>query len=198
MQTKPQFSESRQLLTTALITIAAIVVIGAGVWLLGLHHSSHPSTPADLMRWLAYGGCAAVVIVVLVIVLQGIHEIRTTRRVVAESLQGRPPVTDEEFGRQFYTPDTALVAVRLRRLLAENLDCDLSGLIPSDDFARWLELFPGIDSAADCFFEEMAIEFQLSRKAPWPDRFESFDALVKFVVQHSQHKVNARSMVVGG
>jgi hypothetical protein len=59
-------------------------------------------------------------------------------------------------------------------------------MIPSDDFEKWLYLFPGPDSAADTFFEDLAIEFQLGRDCPWPEHFESFDALVKFVWQYSR------------
>jgi hypothetical protein len=59
-------------------------------------------------------------------------------------------------------------------------------MIPSDDCERWLYLFPGPDSAADSFFEEMAIEFQLIRDCPWPERFGSFDALVRFLAEHAR------------
>jgi hypothetical protein len=69
--------------------------------------------------------------------------------------------------------------------LADNLGCELSGMIPTDDFETWLYLFPGPDSAADSFFEGLAIEYQLTRDCPWPERFGSFDALVKFVAEHA-------------
>lgn len=93
---------------------------------------------------------------------------------------GRPPLSDEEFGNRFYDPSLAPVASRLCRLLAENLECDLAGLIPTDDFERWLARSSDPDSAADTFFEEVAIEFRLTR---WPDGFGSFDALVRFVAE---------------
>ena len=121
----------------------------------------------------------------LVVLLHSIHEEHVINRTVAESLRGRPPLTDEEFGRCHYANDVAPLAAKLRRLLADNLGCDLSGMIPSDDFEKCLYLFPGPDSAADSFFEELAIEFQLTRDCPWPERFGSFDALVNFVAQHA-------------
>jgi hypothetical protein len=121
----------------------------------------------------------------LVILLHSIHEEQVINRTVVESLRGRPPRTDEEFGRRHYANDLAPLAAKLRRLLADNLGCDVSGMIPSDDFEKWLYLFPGPDSAADCFFGELAIEYQLTRNCPWPERFGSFDALVKFVAQHT-------------
>ena len=64
-------------------------------------------------------------------------------------------------------------------------ECDLAGMTPADNFEQWLNLFPGPDSAADAFFEAVAIEFQLRRDCPWPERFGSFDALVSFVTQHA-------------
>jgi hypothetical protein len=120
-----------------------------------------------------------------VVILHEIHESRRIHQVVAEALQGRTPLTDEEFGSRFYDPAIAPVASRLRRLLAEHLACDLAGMIPTDDFENWLALSSGPDSAADGFFEELAIEFQLHRDCPWPKRFDSFEALVKFVSENT-------------
>lgn len=132
-----------------------------------------------------YWGLAAFGVVVAAVILHDIHETRRIRRAVAEALRSREPLTDEEFGRHFYEPSVAPVASRLRRLLGEHLDCDLTGLIPADDFMRWLDLSSGPDSAADGFFEELATEFQLTRDCPWPDRFVSFDALVRFVAEQA-------------
>jgi len=188
MNSKPRSQASKGLTWGALVALLAIAVIGAAVWWL-------IRTPG-LQGWPAFWGFGALGVVVAMVILHGIYETRRIRRAVAEALRGRLPLTDEEFGSRFYEPEVAQVAARLRRLLAENLDSDLGGMIPADDFENWLALSSGPDSAADTFFEELAIEFQLSRKAPWPDRFESFDALVKFVGQHSQRKNNAPSMVV--
>jgi hypothetical protein len=127
----------------------------------------------------------AAVIVVVMVILHGIHETRATRRVVADALEGRVRMTDEEFGSRFYEPAIAPVAARLRHLLADNLECDLAGLTPPDCFEDWLELFPGPDSAADSFFETVAIEFHLTRDCPWPGRFGSFDSLVRFVAEQA-------------
>ncbi len=184
MNATGQPQESRKLGWTAVVIIAAIVVF-AGLCLLGLFLHSISFPPADTMHWVAYCGIGAVAVVVLVVILHGIHETRATRRFVAEALRDRPRLTDEGFGQRFYEPDLALLAARLRCLLAENLECDLGGMTPADDFEAWLNLFPGPDSAADSFFEQLATEFQLSRDCPWPERFGSFDALVKFVSQHA-------------
>ena len=35
------------------------------------------------------------------------------------------------------------------------------------------------------FASDLAIEFQLSPDCPWPDRFGSLDALVRFVAEHA-------------
>ncbi len=135
------------------------------------------------MFWTILGG---VCFLVLVVIVHGLHEQRVTRRAVAGALHGRALTTDQEFARLFDTLEMGQIAARVRRLLADNLSCDLSGLIPGDDFEKWLSLFPGLDSAVDSFFEEPASEFQLTRECPWPERFGSFDALVRFVAAHAQ------------
>jgi hypothetical protein len=163
------------------VTIA-IVMLGAGVSLLGRPLFADFTMPGGFVLWVTLG---AMGVTVLAVVVHSFHEESVTRRAVASALQGRAVTTHEEFARRFYTPTTGPIAARVRLLLAANLRCDLSGMIPSDDFEKWLHLFPGPDSAADAFFEELAIEFQLRRDCPWPERFGSFDALVRFVAEHA-------------
>jgi hypothetical protein len=124
-------------------------------------------------------------IVVALFILHGVLECRRIRRLVSEALRDRPPLTDEAFGERFFEPTIAPLAARLRQLLADNLECDLAGMVPTDNFESWLALSSGPDSAADCFFEELAIEFKVPVSAPWPERFESFDALVRFVTENA-------------
>ena len=162
----------------AMVTIAAILVVGAGMWLIGRHLSANGPWPA-----LSFGGLIAVM--TLVILVHSIHEEHVIKRNVADALQGRAPLTDAEFGSRYYANDLAPLAAQLRRMLADNLGCDLSGMIPSDDCEKWLYLSSGPDSAADSFFEELAIQFQLTRDCPWPERFGTFDALVRFVAGHA-------------
>jgi hypothetical protein len=181
---KAPTQESAKSSWTAVVAISALVVI-PGLWLLARWLDAPSHTPADRMRWVALAGLAATGIVVVRVLAQGIHENRAIRLVVAEDLRGRPPMTNEAFGRRFYEPSIAPVATQLRRLLAEDLESDLAGMIPTDDFEKWLYLFPGPDSAADTFFGELAVEFQLRRDCPWPERFGSFDALVKFVTENA-------------
>jgi len=165
------------LLWTVLGALLAVGIIGVAVWRI-------IRTP-NLWGWPAVWGFGGLGIVVAVVILHGVYETRRIRRVVAEALRGRPPLTDEEFGSRFYEPAIAPVAARLRHLLADNLECDLAGMTPRDCFEEWLELFPGPDSAADSFFEAVAIEFHLTRDCPWPERFGSFDSLVRFVAEHA-------------
>jgi hypothetical protein len=157
------------LVLVAIIGVAAgLIVRTPGVW-----------------GWPALWGFGGLGLVVGLIILQGVFEARRIRRVVGEALRGRPPLTDEEFGVRFFDPTIAPIAARVRRLLAENLECELAGMVPSDDFESWLQLSSGPDSAADTFFEELAIDFELRRDCPWPDRFGSFDALVRFVAANT-------------
>ncbi len=178
MKPEPPSRESKGLTWGALGALLAVVVIGVAVWRL-------IRTP-DLLSWPAVWGFGVLGIVVAVVILHDIYESRRIRRVVMEALRGRPPLTDEEFGTRFYDPAIAPVASRVRRLLAEHLECDLAGMIPTDDFEDWLRLSSGPDSAADSFFEELATEFQLHRDCPWPNRFDSFATLVEFVNENTR------------
>lgn len=171
---------------TAAVTIAAIALILAGAWLFAQRISANTSAPGGQFRWTPLCISGLIVGLLVVILLHFIREEHVLRRTVADALHGRERLTDEEFGKRHYPTDLAPLAAQLRCILAENLGCDLSGMIPSDDCERWLYLFPGPDSAADSFFEEMAIEFQLTRDCPRPERFGSFDALVRFLAEHAR------------
>lgn len=168
------------------VTIAAIAVIGAGAWLFGRHPSLNSPAPSVQISWLPWGIGGLILGVLVVILLHSIHEEHVLSRTVADALRGRDPLTDEDFGARYYANDLAPLAAQLRRMLADHLGCELSGMIPSDDFEKWLALSSGPDSAADSFFEELAIEFRLTRECPWPERFGSFDALVRFVTENAQ------------
>lgn len=158
------------------VVLVLVAIIAVEAWLI-------VRTPG-LWGWPALLG-GGFVIVMGLIILQAVFEERRIRRVVGEALSGRPPLTHEEFGVRFFDPAIAPIAARLRRMLAEGMDCDLAGMVPTDDFEQWLDLSSGPDSAADMFFEQLAIEFELRRDCPWPDRFGSFDALVRFVDEHA-------------
>jgi hypothetical protein len=153
--------------------LLAVAIIGVAAWWL-------VRTP-DVWGWPARWGFGALGIVVALVILHGVLESRRIRRIVSEALRDRLPLTDVEFGVCYFAPAIAPLATRLRQLLAENLECDLAGMIPTDDFESWLALSSGPDSAADCFFEALAIECQLPVGAPWPERFGSFKALVQWV-----------------
>jgi hypothetical protein len=156
----------------AAVAIAAVLVVATAAWF----------CPA---RWLVWALGGLFVVMMLAVLLHSIHEEHVISRAVVHALQGRDRLTDEEFGGHYYASDLAPLAARLRRMLADNLGCDLSGMIPPDDFEQWLYLSSGPDSAADSFFEELAIEFQLTRDCPWPERFGTFDALVRFLAEHA-------------
>jgi hypothetical protein len=183
MKTKTREARSRS--RSVLGVFAMIIVLCAGVWVFGRHFFANSSS--RLIQFesapVCFGGLFVGVMVV--ILLHSIHEENVTRRTVANALRGRNLSTDEEFGKRSYENDLAQLAAQLRRLLADNLGCDLSGMVPSDDFEKWLYLFPGPDSAADSFFEELAIKYQLTRDCPWPERFGSFDGLIRFVAEYA-------------
>jgi Na+/melibiose symporter-like transporter len=109
MNQKPATQGFRRFASKATLTIAAILIIGAGVWLGGRHLSANG-------RWLPLSFGGLVVVMFLVIVVHSVHEEHVIKRTVAQALQGRDPFRDEDFGKRFYAKDLSGLAAQLRRL----------------------------------------------------------------------------------
>src|ERR1700733_9119627 len=48
--------------------------------------------------------------------------------------RGRPSLTEKEFGEKYFPPDRAEIAARLRKILLQYVDVDLSRMQPDDRF----------------------------------------------------------------
>jgi hypothetical protein len=102
----------RRYAVMAAVVIAVVLVIAAAAWF----------CPTRWLVW-AFGGLF--VVMMLVILLHSVHEEHVISRAVADALHGRDPLMDEEFGRRYYANDLAPLAAQVRRMLADNLGCDL-------------------------------------------------------------------------
>jgi hypothetical protein len=61
-----------------------------------------------------------------------ILQTRSEKRRALRHMQGRKPIPDDDFGRQFFPPHCAQVASRLRQILSRHVALDLSRLHPGD------------------------------------------------------------------
>ena len=67
-----------------------------------------------------------------------IHELAIRRR-VRKRLSTRPPLSPEQFAQQFY-PEHAAIAARVREILQNEIEVDISGARPTDSFLDDLEM----------------------------------------------------------
>src|SRR5688572_25153022 len=113
---------------------------------------------------------------------------RLRKRRTVKSLAARSQNTDEQFARAYFPdPKQADIAVRARRVLAENLKMPVEGLRPTDrlndDLGAELEINP------DLFWEleaEFAIKIDVENFETFEktlQRLVTFEDLVKFLEQ---------------
>ena len=108
-----------------------------------------------------------------------------------EARAHREPLTEEQFGERFFTPDQARLAARLRRIAAEQLDKDLNHLHPDDALAQ--TLFDASDSLASvellmAIEEEFGIELDEATAV----KIETFRDLVNSVAAQQPFLVKWR------
>jgi len=84
------------------------------------------------------------------------------KRRALRHMEGRQPLTDVEFGKQFFPPDRADIAARLRQIMARHIAVDLSRLHPDDLIVDDLRM-DSLDSLATVeFLIEIEKEFGIS------------------------------------
>lgn len=106
---------------------------------------------------------------------------RSVRRIVARRFRDRQPRTPEEFGRHYFSPDTSLVAMRLREILARHIEVDLSRLSPNDRFIEDLEMVE-LDSLSTVNFKvDIEREFGITIPDPDAEKLKAFRDVVAYV-----------------
>lgn len=105
---------------------------------------------------------------------------RTVQRRVLKRMQARPSRTAEEFGRDFFPPETAPVAARVREILGRHLTVDLSRLNPKDTFVD-LEMAELDSMATVGFVLDLEREFGIEIPNRDAERMKSFRDVVQYV-----------------
>lgn len=114
------------------------------------------------------------------------------KRQIARTLAGRNQNDDDEFRKLFLKPTLADIAVRARRILADNLKMSLRGLVPSDrlkeDLNAELAMNPHL-------FWELEKEFEIKTHVEDLEMHEkTLSKLVTFqdLVEYVEYRITAR------
>ena len=120
------------------------------------------------------GGCVAL------LVLSDWSEKRRALR----HMQGRSPMSDEEFGRRFFSPGRAEIAARLRQLLSSHIPVDLTRLDPDDKLVQDIRM-DSLDSLATAeFIIEVEKHFGISIPDSTAEQMRTLRDVVDYVAVH--------------
>jgi acyl carrier protein len=112
------------------------------------------------------------------------------RQRVHAHLAGRVALSEKEFGRQYFTPERAEIAAKLRQILSRHVDVDLSQMQPDDRFIEDLRM-DDFDSMSTV---EYVIEIEEEFKIKIPDsvaqKLTTFQSLVDYVADAVKLKAN--------
>jgi acyl carrier protein len=94
----------------------------------------------QLPRWIAWIG---LLLLAAILAILGWKEAKAVHRRVDAFLACRESLADDEFGRRFFTPREADIAIRVRRILRPYLHCNVERLHPDDRLVDDLGLGAG-------------------------------------------------------
>ena len=92
-----------------------------------------------------------VLLLVLVLALWAYADSTKRSNRLERAFAGRSPLTDEEFFENYFAAADVdrEVPAKVRKILSEELDADLSRIAPDDDFTRNLQFLLAFDSLSD-------------------------------------------------
>jgi acyl carrier protein len=113
-----------------------------------------------------------------------ILQARSERRRALRHMQGRKPLPDDDFGRQFFPPHHAEIAARLRRILSRHIALDLSRLHPDDKLVEDLRM-DSLDSMSTVeFIVDVEKEFRIVIPDAEAEQMHSLRDVVEHVATH--------------
>jgi acyl carrier protein len=98
-------------------------------------------------------------------------------------MAGRPALSETEFGKRYFTSDKAEIAAKLRIILRDHLDVDLSQMQPLDRFVEDLRM-DALDSMSTVEFV-IDVEQKFGIKIPdsAAEKMRTFQEVVDYVVE---------------
>ncbi len=103
-------------------------------------------------------------------------------------MAGRPSLTEQEFGLRYFSSDRAEIAAKLRKILTDLMDVDLSGMNPSDRFIEDLRM-DDLDSMSTVeFVIEIEKEFGIKVPNSAAEKMLTFQSVVNYVAEALKDK----------
>lgn len=113
-----------------------------------------------------------------------ILQTRSERRRALRHMRGRKPLSDHDFGQQFFPAHRADVAARLRQILSRHIDLDLSRLHPDDKLVQDIRM-DSLDSMSTVeFVNDVENEFGVVIPDATAQQMRSLRDVVDYVVTH--------------
>jgi len=104
-------------------------------------------------------------------------------------MEGREPLSDADFGRQFFSPQQAEIAAKLRVIMARHIPVDLSRLNPDDRIVADIRM-DALDSMATVeFILEIEKEFGISIPDTAAETMRTLRDVAQFVSQAKKDTV---------
>ena len=109
---------------------------------------------------------------------------RSEKRRALRHMQGRKPLQDDYFGREFFPPHRAEVAARLRQTLSRHVALDLSRLHPDDKLVEDIRM-DSLDSMSTVeFIADVEREFGVVIPDAEAQQMRSLRDVVEYVTTH--------------
>jgi acyl carrier protein len=106
------------------------------------------------------------------------------RRRALRHMRGRPSISDDDFGRLFFSPDRAEIAARLRKILSGHIDVGLSRLSPDDKLVQDIRM-DSLDSMSTVeFVIDVEKHFGISIPDSIAERMQTLRDVADFVATH--------------
>jgi len=107
-----------------------------------------------------------------------------------EHFQGRPVLNEKEFGQHYFSSDRAEIAAKLRKILANHIEIDLSRVSPTDRFIEDLRM-DDLDSMSTVeFVIEIENEFGIKIPNSAAEKMHTFQSVVDYVAEAVKSKAD--------
>jgi acyl carrier protein len=132
----------------------------------------------------------AQIALVLVAIAISIYQVRLSdaseKQRALDYMAGRQPLADTQFGREFFPPEQADVASKLRRIMSRHIPVDLSRLHPDDRIVEDIRM-DALDSMSTVeFILDVEKEFGISIPDAAAEKMRTLRDAIDYVSQAKQ------------
>jgi acyl carrier protein len=105
------------------------------------------------------------------------------QQIFEEHFRGRPVLSGEKFGGHYFPPDRAEIATKLRKILANHVDMDISRMNPTDRFIEDLRMDDFDSMATVEFVIEIEKEFGIEIPDAVAEKMTTLQRVVDYVAK---------------